>query len=91
MVTMANMTSNFTSRLKKVVVNQYSRDEALLQLFVDDFGLSVEECSGEEMEGTYTYLGSQVVDPDGVEALRSAVATDSLASFVSVDFPAMSR
>ena len=64
---MVNMTSNFTSSL------------ILLQLFKDNFGLSEEESSGEEAEGTYTYLGSQVVDPDAMAVLRSTVATDNLA------------
>ena len=49
------------------------------------------------MEGTYTYFGSQVVDPSALAALRSATATDSLAaldslaSSVGVDLPAMSE
>ena len=58
MVTRVSMAPNFTSSLKKVV-NHYTRDEVLLQLFMDDFCLSEEESSGEEVEGTYTYLGSQ--------------------------------
>ena len=37
------------------------------------------------------YLGSGVVDPDAVAAMGSSVATDRLASFVSVDDLATSR
>ena len=77
---MVNVTSNFTSSLEKVVVNRCTRDQVLLQLFEDDFGLSEDERSGEEAEGTCTYPGSQVVDPTAVEALRSTVATNSLPS-----------
>ena len=33
------------------------------------FGLSKEESSGEEVESTFSYLGSQVVDPDAGEIL----------------------
>ena len=56
--------------------NRYS--ETTLQLFEDDFGLS------EEVEGTYAYLGSQVVDCDTEKALRSTAATDSLVSSVGI-------
>ncbi len=60
------------------MANRYTGDEVLLQLFMDDFGLSEDKSSGEEEEDTYTYLGSQVIDPDAVTVLRSTVATDSL-------------
>ena len=53
---------------------------------MDNFGLSEEESSGQEVEGTCTYIGSQVVDPNAVTALRSTVATDCLTSFVCVDY-----
>ena len=49
------------------------------------FWLSEEESSGEEANSTFTYLGSQVVDPDAVATLRSTVATDRLVSSVGVD------
>ena len=114
-VTMVNVMANFTSGLKKVMVNLYTQDQVRLQLFKDDlytqdqvrlylfkddlytqdqvrlylfkddlytqdqvrlqlfkddFGLSKEESSGEEGEGTCTYLGSEV-DPDAAVALRT--------------------
>ena len=63
------------------MANRYTtKDQVLLQLFEDDYGLSEKESHGEEAEGNYTYLGSQVLDPDTLEALRSIVATDSLAN-----------
>ena len=62
----------------------YTSDQVLLQLFEDDFGFSEEESSGNEVEGTYTYPGSQVVEPDAVVALRRTVATDSLATLGSL-------
>ena len=76
---MVNVTSNFTSGLKKVVANHYSSDEVLLHLFQNDFSISMEESSREEVNGTYAYFGSPVVDPSAVIALRRAVA-NSLAS-----------
>ena len=36
---MVHMMSNFTSSLKKVIVNHYARDQELFQLIKDDFGL----------------------------------------------------
>ena len=57
---MMHVTPNFTSGYTKVVVTVIPRDEALLQFFQDDFGLTEEENSGEEAEGTYIYFGSQV-------------------------------
>ena len=82
---MVNVTSSFTSGLKKMVANSYFRDHTLLWLFEDYFDLSEEEICGEEAEGTYTYLGSQVLDPDTFVALRSTVVTDSFARSVAVD------
>ena len=35
------------------MVNHYIRDQMLLLFFEDDFGLSKEESSGDEAEGTY--------------------------------------
>ena len=37
--------------------NRYSSDEVLIQLFMDSFGISEEDSSGEDAEGTYTYHG----------------------------------
>ena len=59
---MLHMVLNFTSGLKKVMTIHYKKRSTFL-FFVDNFSLSEEESSGEEMEGTYTYLGSQVVWP----------------------------
>ena len=51
-VTMVNVTSNFTSDLKKVMENRYTRYQVLLQLFEDNFGLSKDESRGEQAEDT---------------------------------------
>ena len=61
------------------MANCYIRDQELLQHFVDDFSLSEEESSGKEVKGTHGHLGSEVVVQDAIAALRSAVATESLA------------
>ena len=55
-----------------IMASRFTRDEVLLQLLLDDFGLSEDVSSGDDAD--------QVVDPDAVKALRSAVATDNLAS-----------
>ena len=74
---MLNVTSNF--QLKIIMVKQYTRDQVLHQLLVDDFGHSEVDSCGNEVKGMYTYLGSEVVDPNSMAALRSAVTTDTLA------------
>ncbi len=63
------------------MANHYTRDQNFFQLFEYDFGLSEEESSGKEAEGTYTYFISQVVDPDAVSALwnTASLSTVSLA------------
>ena len=57
---MVDVTSNFISSLGNIVANCYTRDQVLLQIGKNTFSLSEEECSGEEVEGTYIYLGSRV-------------------------------
>ena len=69
---MVNVKSNFTSHLKEVIANCYTRYQVLLQLFVDDLGISEEESNEEQAERTYTYFGSQIVYPDAIAALRSS-------------------
>ena len=72
-------------------MNRYTRRQSTYSALCYDFGLSEEESSGEEVKGTYTYHGSHVVDPDAIAALRSTIATDSLASSTDVDCLATSR
>ena len=69
---MVNVKSNFTSHLKEVIASGYTRYQVLLQLFVDDFGISEEESNEEQAECTYTYFGSQIVYPVAIAAHRSS-------------------
>ena len=61
---------------RKLEAIHYSRDEVIGHLFQDGFGLSENNCSGDEGVGIYAYLGSLVVDCDMVAALRRVVASD---------------
>ena len=70
---MVNMTSASLQVLKKVMANLYSRDQVFLQFLVEDFRLSEEGSIGEEADGTYACLGSQVVGPDAEAALKLAL------------------
>ena len=66
-VTMVNVTSNFTSGLKKVMMNRYTRGPRTSSALRYNFNLSEEESSGEEVDGINTYLDNQVVGPDPLQ------------------------
>ena len=62
-VTMVIMMSNFTSGLKKLISNRYTRDK-----YFFSFSWTILALPKEKVEEKW-YLGSYVVDPDAIAVL----------------------
>ena len=58
------------------MMNCYSRDEGIDQLFLDEFRFFESNSSGDGGESTYAYLGSHEVDSNTIAAKKRAAASD---------------